>query len=673
VIVLGFQGGLKREDETDPVSAAYHDGAAAILRNGEIVAALEEERLNRIKHSNCFPTRSIRHCLNECGIGLKDIDKIAVNMEERNANNMAKVSIIDDSAAHIYPNGRAYISSIFEKELAVDIQEKLVFCNHHLAHAWSAYAASGFEDSLVLSIDGGGDNQSGMVLVGEGRKLTAVRHYGMGQSLGLLYHHLICLLGYARFDEYKVMGLAPYGDPQRYAPLFQKCYELLPDGEYKLADTMTWYAQFDAAGLVQSARRKGKPFTQNHMDYAATLQNTLEQIVMHVLQYYRRKTNRRRLCLAGGVSHNCTLNGKILYSGLFDSVFVQPAAHDAGGALGAAWFAMFAEREPPQFSRMSHVYFGRDIGHRESIRKSLVSWGDLLNFEEVDQIAPRTAELLAGGDVIGWVQGRSEFGPRALGNRSILADPRPSANKDIINKMIKKREQYRPFAPSVLEEKAGEIFELPSTQTEFPFMIFVLNVKDSFRDQLGAITHVDGTARVQTVSRRTNPLYWELIHNFEKITGIPILLNTSFNNNAEPIVDSVDDAITCFLTTEINYLVIDHFLVRKAGSAATGLGKLILDFPAHRKLVKRKVRDATTGDFNAAFEIECTKSRFFGPTAVQISHELFSLLNLADGKKSINTLFKEAELGDIANATSLIKELIKPWTQRLITLRPASA
>src|SRR5262249_1296171 len=283
----------------------------------------------------------------------------------------------------------------------------------------------------------------------------------------------------------------------------------------------------------------------------ASLQETLEDIAFHTIRYYRQVTGQKRLCLAGGVAHNCTLNGKLLYSGLFDDVFIQPAAHDAGCALGSAMHAYLQAKGSLSRPRLDHVFWGSDAGADDEIESTLSRWTELVEFEKVDNVAERAAQLLAGGSVIGWVQGRSEFGPRALGNRSILADPRPAENKRVINAMVKKREGYRPFAPSVPEEDAADIFVPPPMKTA-PFMIFVVDVREHQRALLGAVTHVNGSARVQTVSRSTNARYHRLLAEFKALTGVPVLLNTSFNNNAEPIVDSVEDAVVCYLTTGLH-------------------------------------------------------------------------------------------------------------------------
>lgn len=684
MIVLGFHGGRKREYEDNRAGFAMHDSAAVLVKDGMILSAIEEERLNRIKHTNCFPVQAIKYCLNESKLSLQDVDFIATNQAKSSIDMMAKLNFLDDPQSVNPPDGKKLLAALFEREFGVDVSDKIRFCSHHVAHAWSAYGASGYDKSLILVLDGDGDNKSGMVLLADGRNMTKLRVYDLNQSLGNFYTELIKLLAYHRFDEYKVMGLAPYGNPNAYAHLFDKCYKLLPDGNYMLEEPLSWLARFDAAGILKQARRKGEPFTRTHMDLAAGLQLTLEKIVSHILRHYRDETRQHNLCLAGGVAHNCTLNGKILYSGMFENVFVQPAAHDAGGALGAAWQVEHEQRTISRPQKLEHLFWGTDAGDVRQIERELELWHALLAYERVPDICERTARLLAEGAVVGWVQGRSEFGPRALGNRSIIADPRPSANKLLINQMVKKREAYRPFAPSVLEEKVAEYFEVSATQTAFPFMIFVLNVREQMRECLGAVTHVDGTARVQTVSKETNPIYWQLIHEFEKITGIPIVLNTSFNNHAEPIVDSIAEAITCFLTTGLNYLSIGNYLVSKkeVDLTDTAYRSLIPSLPHHRRLVRRTGAGATVGAAAAAaaavrennefvYEIQSASSPLFSQRDVVVSTDLFHMLEAADERKSIACLLDETKVAH-EKVRPIMKELVDLWENRVIELRPES-
>lgn len=671
MLILGFHGGRKREDEENRLGFQLHDSAAVLIKDGEIVAAIEEERLNRIKHSNHFPRRAIHYCLSQHQVRLQDIDRLATNFEEPVVDLWAKLDFLDHPAASPY-DARGMLANEFAREFGVDVRDKIRFCRHHIAHAWSAFGPSGFNRALILVLDGEGDNRSGMVLTGEGTKITRLREYSIDQSLGEFYTQVIKLLGYKRFDEYKVMGLAPYGNPRTYARLFERFYELLPGGDYRLESPFNWFGCFEEAGLLKQARRRGMPFTQTHKDIAAALQATLERIVLHILAHYQAETQMKQVCVAGGVAHNCTMNGRILYSGMFDKVFVQPAAHDAGGALGAALGAMNEEQPSSRPAPLAHLYYGTDVGHDSAIGSTLSQWKDFVAYEWCDDITRKAARLMADGAVIGWVQGRSEFGPRALGNRSILADPRPAGHKLLINQMVKKREAYRPFAPSILEERLRDFFSVPPGETDLSFMIFVVEVREDKRDLLGAITHVDGSARVQTVSRRINPKYWELIHEFEKITGVPILLNTSFNNHIEPVVDSVEEAITCFLTTGINYLIVGNYLVEKKelDGMHPAYRALIPILPASRRLVKRQRFDRA--DMPAAvYELESATSPFFGQPLVELSPDTFAVLERVDARRSLDHLFADAGIVEADAIRPVMQQIQELWVTRAILLRPA--
>jgi carbamoyltransferase len=669
MIVLGFHGGYKREDEDEPLPFAWHDSAAVLLRDGEVLAAIEEERLDRIKHSNAFPGRALRHCLELGGVSVRDVDYIAINSAQEIVNSRDRAVLLEDAAAAIPTRNAETLSRLLEHTLGEDVTAKLRFCHHHVAHAWSAYAPSGFGDSLILSIDGEGDGSSGMVLVGRGGTLQLVRNFSTAQSLGHFYQQLIGFLGCQRFDEYKVMALASYGDKEVFAPLFAKWYRLLPDGNYELANRLRWFQDLSASGMIAKARRREEPFTQLHKDFAAALQASLEHIVMHVLRHHQKVTGQTNLCLAGGVAHNCSVNGQIFYSSLFRNVYVQPCAHDAGGALGAAWAVLSDGRPTPTKLALNHLYLGSDIGAADDVCRELEAWGDFLGFVRSPDVAADAAKLLADGNVIGWVQGRSEFGPRALGNRSILADPRPAENKTLINAMVKKREQYRPFAPSVIEERAREYFELPSDRTVFPFMVVVLRVREPMRSVLGAVTHVDGTARVQTVSKVTNPLFWRLIDRFGALTGVSVLLNTSFNNNAEPIVNSVEDAVVCLLTTGLTYLVVGPYIVTKKDpippSAVLGLAP---EVPLWRKLVRR--RQLIDGAERPVLEIGSTRSAFFGAVATPVSTDIFTLLERADGTTSASRLLDCMDVNAGTTRDRFATELFDLWAARVIALRP---
>jgi len=666
MLYLGFSGGLNlvHENPYEIPKVFTHDGAAVLVERGEVVAAIEEERLNRIKHSNKFPTQSIRFCLESRGARIEDVERLAFYATEEYCNALLSRLYLTRPEMKKLFDTKSLIVELLGREFERDIDpDKIIFVRHHMAHAISAFALSGFEKSLVLAIDGYGDFLSGLTAVGEGSSITEIETYPQKKSLGVLYLEVIQFIGYGSFDEYKVMGLAPYGNPATYRDVMRRFYELLPNGAYDLHIERIVPALL---GRVE-VRKKGQPFTQQHKDLGASLQEALEEIVMHVLRHHREATGLRNLCMAGGVAHNCTMNGKVMYSGMFDQVFVQPAAHDAGCALGAALLASRDAGHPTPVKRIEHVFWGADIGGEPEVLAQLEGWSGFLKFRRPRNVSSEAARLIADGAVVGWVQGRSEFGPRALGNRSIVADPRPADNKDRINQMVKKREGYRPFAPSALEEDAPDFFDLPDGMKALPFMIFVVNVREDKRGLLGAITHVDGTARLQTVARDTNPRYWELIKAFKDITGVPVLLNTSFNNNVEPIVDSVEDSIVSFLTTGLDYLVVGDYLVEKRTPSWEDRLSLGVSLPPYVKLHRARSfvnpnEMAVCSEVGTSFD---SQLRF------PISNELCDLLMLLDGEKPIGALLAN---GNVKGETeqSLVQELENLWAQRLVRLRPAA-
>lgn len=564
MLVLGLSGGVDsiHSNQFELANEFAHDAAAVLVEDGVVVAAFEEERLNRIKHTNKAAARAVRACLARRGVGIEAIDKIAYYSTRAYLDGFLSELAL---ARPELPAGRdacGLLAGIFADEFGLRIpDERFAFVHHHQAHAISAYHLSGFGDALVLTLDSEGDGVSGMAFRGTGGQLEPMRSWGLAQSLGKLYWGVTRVLGYRMFDEYKVMGLAPYGDPKVFGQAMARLYELREGGEYHL--------HLDRIGELLEylpPRRKSEPFSQPYKDLAASLQVALETIVTHVAYGLAEKCGAANLVLAGGVAHNCTMVGRLYDEARFAGIFVQPAAHDAGCALGAALSAFVPKTPEP----LPHVFWGSDIGGDAAIRSTLRGYGDVLEFEAPADIYGRSAELLAQGAVIGWVQGRSEFGPRALGHRSIVADPRPAENKNRINAMVKKREGYRPFAPAVLAERAESWFELRADATCLEFMNVVVSVRPEKRAELAATTHVDGSSRIQTVDAERNPHFYQLIAAFEARTGIPVLLNTSFNNDVEPIVESVDDAVAAYLTTQLDYLVVGGQLVRKLENMPDG-------------------------------------------------------------------------------------------------------
>jgi carbamoyltransferase len=650
MLVLGLSGGLEGPGENlyDLRFDEIHDSAAVLVRDGNVIAGVEQERLNRIKHTNKAPGDAIRACLRIAGIAASDLDAVAYYATEPFCDRVLEQLHLRNLSAPELLTGRTMVQRIVRQATGYELDPSRVrFVGHHQAHAVSAFHQSGFHDALVVSLDGQGEGVSGMVFAGRGGRLDHLRSIPEQDSLGYLYRDVIRFLGYEMFDEYKVMGMAPYGDPARFRQAFRPFYELLPDGAYRLHldRVATLYR-------LAAPRRKGEAFDKTHQDMAAALQQALETIALHVMAHFARATGRRRLCLAGGVAHNCSMNGKLISSGLFDELFVQPAAHDAGCALGSALTIDLAERPGAAVAPLRDVYWGDAIGDETSIERSLSRWSAFLSIERRDDVCATAADLIAAGQVIGWVQGRSEFGPRALGNRSILADPRPEGHKTAINAMVKKREAYRPFAPSVLEERAAEFFVLPARQTRFPYMSVILEVRPEHRSRLGAVTHVDGTARIQTVARDENPRYYELIEKFAERSGVPMVLNTSFNNHAEPIVDSVEDAIVCFLTTGLDALFVGDWLARKKPVAAAAWADLTITLAPN--LVLRQV----AGD-DGARRCEAAFSYHHG-RVMTISPKMFDLLRQDGAARRL----QPSEADELAN------ELVDLWTVRMLNLEP---
>ena len=656
--VLGLHIGHKKIFDENRSVWGPHDTAVALIGpDGEIIAAIEEERLNRVKHSNFFPLDSINYCLEIGNLKLKDVDLFAFPTSAETSNYLSMLNYWKKSdVSHMTSD--AQLNAIFQSEFNCDIRGKIRYSEHHEAHAWSAFAVSGYKEAMVVVFDGDGENNtSGLIGVGTRSGIEVIKRFtAPTQSLGGFYQHLIHFVGYHRFDEYKVMGLAPYGNPSRFRAHFDRLCRLKPNGDYSIElDKLSKFLEQE--GLFKDIRRETGKFRQVHMDYCAALQESVERTIMHVIRHYRKELGLRNLCLAGGVGHNCSANGKIYYSGLFDSVYFQPVAHDAGLSFGAALHVLSKEKSRVIGKPMRRLDLGKPIS--ENIVSELVGWAEVIDIEQVEDVGKKAASMIAEGEVLGWVQGRSEFGPRALGYRSIIADPSPASNKDRINYMIKKREGYRPFAPSVLQGSLSELFELSECESKtFPFMISTLRVREIWQEKLAAVTHVDGTARVQSVCESMAPRYWRLINEFKKLTGIPAVLNTSLNNNVEPIVETIDDAISCFLTTGLSRLVVGDFVISKKSNSieTAALGSLVVTLPANRYLVKK-------GDTHAIYT---TSHRWLGQGDIEISAELFTLLIRCNHESTLARLCKDCRV----SLTEIVPELVQVWELRAVALRP---
>lgn len=571
---------------------AYHaDASAAILCDGKLVAAAEEERFNRIKHCAGFPYQAVKYCLETAGIKPEELTHIAVARDTR-ANLDKKLlyalKIPQMAMRRLAPQGKfAGIKEDVAKALDVDPETLIAEVNrveHHKAHLSSAFYVSGFEDAALLSVDGLGDFASTMWGVGRGTNMTIDGSIAFPHSLGFFYTALTQYLGFWRYgDEFKVMGLASYGQPE-FQEEFAKI--VLLEGQngkpkfnlgldyfvhHKVGSDITWEEGIPVIGKLFSdhlekrlgaTREAGADVTQRHFNVAASLQARLEDSVMALLNKLYEMHGVKRVCLAGGVAYNCVANGKIFDRTPFEQVYVQAAAGDAGLAIGAAFYVYHQVLGQPRDFVMNHAYLGPEFSNQK-IRAALdgIANGELRISEFADEtIAAETAKRIADGKIVGWYQGRLEFGPRALGNRSIVVDPRRAEMKDILNSRVKHRESFRPFAPSILEDRAGEYFEHSHPS---PFMLMAYSVKPEKRAVIPAPTHVDGTGRLQTVNRDQNPRYWQLITEFDRLTGVPIVLNTSFNDN-EPVVCKPEEAIDCFQRTKMDVLAIGNYLVEKA-------------------------------------------------------------------------------------------------------------
>jgi carbamoyltransferase len=671
VRVIGLSGGstptrplpsANRDHRLPAAATMFHDSAAVLIRGGTIVAAIEEERLNRLKHTNCLAVQAIRACLRRGGLSIGDIDRLAYYGKEDGLDRLFAGHMLRNPHIPARWSARTYLSEALSADLGCEVDPStLTFVEHHLAHAASAFAMSAFDDALVVTLDGQGDGRSSTVWVGERGRLRRLLDIPDDESLGLLYFQTLGYLGYGAFDEYKVMGLAPYGDPAVFGGVFDDICALQPKGRWAIQ----WERLHQLRDTLPPVRRAWEPIEDVHRNLAAAVQAAVERATFHLLRYYREETGLQRLCLAGGVAHNSTMIGKIARSGLFDAVFTQPAAHDAGCALGAA-IVVHQELAPDvSVEPCTHVYWGLDLDDGVPVATRVSQWSssDLVVVRRPRDLMHDVAALLADGAVIGWVQGRAEFGPRALGNRSILADPRPAAHRAKINALVKSREDYRPFAPAVLEEYAHEWFEMPDGACA-DFMTLTVFVRSAMRDRLAAVTHIDGTARVQTVSRRTNERFWRLIDAFRALTGVPVLLNTSFNHSIEPIVDSVDDAMTCFLTTGLTHLVVDEYLVTMRPMSPERIMRLAPDFPDHVRLIAAR---QVSGDGRLTDLYQCEHT-VVPQSSHDVSEAMFQLLRRADGVRTIAELLEEHDTPVPLGA--LTSELIHLWRRRLIRLRP---
>ena len=581
------------------ISAFYHDSAACLVQNGKIVAAAQEERFTRKKHDFAFPSNAINYCLGEGGLNGKDLnivafyDKPFIKFERILQTYLAYAPVGIKSfikAMPLWVKQKLWMKEFIKKELG--FEGKIIFPEHHESHAASAFFASPFQEAAFLTIDGVGEWTTTSYGIGKENNIQILSEIHFPHSLGLLYSAFTYYIGFkVNSGEYKVMGLAPYGEPKYKDLILSELMDLKEDGSFKM--NMEYFNY--CAGLTMTNKKFGKLFggpprkpesqlTQRDMDLARSVQEVTEEVILRMVRHIHKETNQKNLCLAGGVALNCVGNGRILREGPFDNLWIQPAAGDAGGALGAALFVWHQYLGNQRYldaenGTQKTSYLGPEFGngHILAYLKSKAIPSTELSDEEIPE---KISDLIANQKVVGWFQGRMEFGPRALGSRSIIGDARSQKMQEIMNLKIKFRESFRPFAPSVIKERVSDFFEI---DTESPYMLLVAPVKKEIRREMSkeeqrlfgleklhvsrsvipAVTHVDYSARIQTVSMEDNPLYYKMIAKFDEKHGCPVIINTSFNVRGEPIVCTPEDAYLCFMRTDMDYLIMGNYLLEK--------------------------------------------------------------------------------------------------------------
>ncbi|MGH7305164.1 MAG: carbamoyltransferase family protein [Candidatus Rokuibacteriota bacterium] len=586
------------------ISCYFHDASAALLQGGQLTAAAEEERFTRKKHDPSFPVNSIEFCLRRGRIRSEELD-LVVFFEKP----FLKFERLLTSAMQTFPRScsvfresmitwltdKLWVKGLIRQHLGVSA-DRILFSDHHMSHAASAFFCSPFDEAAILTVDGVGEWATATYGVGRATEIKVLREIRFPHSLGLLYSAFTAFLGFAVNEgEYKVMGMAPFGEP-RYAEKVWKLIHQEKDGSFRLdMDYFSFHHSPDRMYNARFVELFGPPrdprapfFTsasgyppyfgerpekydalardnQQYADVAASIQLVTEDVLLRMVEHLHRETGLRKLCMAGGVALNSVANGRILRETPFEDIYVQPAAGDGGGALGAALYAYHAVLGKPRQFVMQHAYWGEDydVATVDTLLRSQNI--RCRRLENEDQLVEQVVQRLQDGKVVGWFQGRFEWGPRALGHRSILADPRNPAMKDIVNTKVKLREPFRPFAPSVLTDRAGDFFELPDPRRHLParFMLYVVDVKDAAKARLPAVTHVDGTARLQTVDREVCPRYHRLIEAFGAATGVPMVLNTSFNLQGEPIVNTPAEALGTFWRSGMDTLVLGDHMIEK--------------------------------------------------------------------------------------------------------------
>jgi carbamoyltransferase len=666
MFTLGLAGGLDpvHEQRLDTPENYTYDGAAVLLEDGVVVAALEEERLDRIKHSNKFPVQAIRYCLESRGLSLTDLSSIAYYVDESAADALLTRMYLTRPEFPRRINARTLIHATLGKALGGDFDpSRLRFYEHKLTHAACAMHQSGFEESLVFVIDNAGGLYAGRRGPGGAVSMETLALTPPANSLQKLCHAILPFLGLSLFEEYKALALAALGDDEIFKAQIGGLYELLPGGEYRLHLER-------ASALIAAIEppRLGAELHKRHYDLAASLQRAMEEIVLHVLKHYRAATGLRHLCVAGGMAENVETNSYVLYSGLFDEVFVHPAAYDSGCALGAALLASQDDGRPAPQTRVQGVGWGSGLGGSSVIDAELGRWSGFLRIERDNDAVHRAAEMIAGGSLVAWVEGRSDFGSHALGNRNVFTLPSSVENAVRLHRALGRPETYRPLALLIREEDRQEWCQLPPHYGALPFQTFTVRVRTSKHAEVAAALYANGKAKVQTVSRELRPRLWRLLGELVRMKAAPALLSASFNRISEPTVESIEDAAACFIASGLDYLIAGDLIAEKTEATRAAWMSLRVSLPPYTQLVRTK---GWLERQRRAIRDEICTTYAPGPRKT-ITRTLGDLLSGLDEEIPFGDLLARAVL-DPEKKFELMNEIIALSSVGMIDLRPSAA
>lgn len=663
MFTLGLAGGLDPiyEQKLDAPENYTYDGAAVLLEDGVVVAAIEEERLDRIKHSNKLPVQAIQFCLQSRDLRLSDLHSIAYYVDEASADGLLTRQYLARPEFSRRLNARELMHQTLSAALACDFEpSKLRFYEHRLTHAASALHQSGFSESLVFVIDNTGGLYAGRRQPGAAASLEILATTSRDQSVQKLCHAVLPLLGLGLFEEYKALALASLGDADAFRGPVSALYQLLPNGDYRL--------HLDKVPQLITEivpPRCGAPLSQHHFDLAASLQAAIEEIVLHVAAYHQEKTGFRHLCVAGGMAENVETNSRFVYSGLFDEVFVHPAAYDSGCALGAALLASQDHGCPTPQVRVRSVGWGSRLKGSVEAEQELRRWGQFLQIRRSADIVRDAADALGAGALVAWVQGQSDFGSRALGNRNVFAHPSGTEVRERLHRALGRQETYRSLALFVREEEVHDWCDLPAGYSALPFQTFTVRLREEKHEQASAALCAHGRARVQTVSRELQPRLWSLLGEVGGIAGAPALLSTSFNRSTEPTVESIEHAATCFINSVLDYLIVGDVIVKKVERLREAWMSMWVSIPPFAQVVRTKghrerQRHATRDEMRATYSPGVSRG---------VTRALGDLLTELDDAIPLRDLLERAAIEPERKA-ELVDEILLLASVGMISLLP---